>query len=231
MSLASTVLNSVLIGLSHVFFKVEDHDIHRIPKTGPLILVCNHINTYDAPLLIPRMASWPMVTLAKVETWGHPLHGILFRIWDAIPIRRGEADLDAFRKVQDRLAGGKMLAVMPEGTRSNTGQMQQGKPGVVLIALRTAAPILPVSIAGNENFYQNLKSLRRTPFTIRVGHPFRLNDRGKALSRDVRQQMVDEIMFQLAGILPPAYRGVYSDFTKATTEYLDFDPGSRSNLV
>jgi 1-acyl-sn-glycerol-3-phosphate acyltransferase len=231
MTVASKILNSVLIGLSHVFFKIEDSDLERIPMKGPLILVCNHINTYDAPLLIPRMATRPMITLAKVESWSHPLHGILFRIWGGIPIRRGEADMEAFRMAQEAVIGGNMLAVMPEGTRSNTGCLQQGKPGVVLITLRTAAPILPVAISGNENFYRNLGRLRRTPFKIHVGNPFHLNGRGKALSRDVRQQMTDEIMYQVAAILPPTYRGYYSDLSKASTEYLDFAPGIQSNLI
>jgi hypothetical protein len=38
----------------------------------------------------------------------------------------------------------------------------------------------------------------------------------------VRQQMVDEMMYQLAMLLPPQYRGVYSDLANATEKYLRF---------
>jgi hypothetical protein len=33
--------------------------------------------------------------------------------------------------------------------------------------------------------------------------------------------MVDEIMYQIAALLPPAYRGRYADMSLATHEYLD----------
>jgi hypothetical protein len=42
--------------------------------------------------------------------------------------------------------------------------------------------------------------------------------------------MVDEIMYQVAALLPPAYRGVYSDLATATETYLRFFPGVGSNL-
>jgi hypothetical protein len=47
----------------------------------------------------------------------------------------------------------------------------------------------------------------------------------------MRQQMVDEIMYQIAALLPPGYRGYYSDLAAATERYLEFPPGSRSNLI
>jgi hypothetical protein len=42
--------------------------------------------------------------------------------------------------------------------------------------------------------------------------------------------MVDEIMYQVAALLPPAYRGVYSNLAAATEAYLRFPPGVESNL-
>lgn len=231
MSIASWILNTTLLGLSHILFRVEDHEVARIPHTGPLIIVCNHINTFDAPLLIPRMSNRPLISFAKIETWDNAFHRKLFSIWNAIPIRRGEADLDALRQAQDALKQGNILAIMPEGTRSFTGQLQQGKPGAALIALRSGAPILPVGFYGNENFPKNFRLFHRAQFTVHVGSPFRLNAHGQALSRDVRQQMADEIMYQIAALLPEPYRGVYSDFSKATEEYLDFEPGAASNLA
>jgi hypothetical protein len=50
------------------------------------------------------------------------------------------------------------------------------------------------------------------------------------VTRHVRQQMADEIMYQIAALLPPSYRGVYSDLATATETYLSFPPGAQSNL-
>ena len=44
----------------------------------------------------------------------------------------------------------------------------------------------------------------------------------RPLDRLVRQQMTDEVMYQLAALLPPAYRGLYSDQSKATQNYITF---------
>ena len=56
-----------------------------------------------------------------------------------------------------------------------------------------------------------------------VGKPFKINPPG-SVSREVRRKITDEIMYQLATLLPPEYRGIYADLEAATTEYLVFEP-------
>jgi 1-acyl-sn-glycerol-3-phosphate acyltransferase len=75
-----------------------------------------------------------------------------------------------------------------------------------------------------------VKRLRRTRVHIEVGDPFHLDSGGVRVTREVRQKMADEMMYQLAALLPPAYRGVYSDLGKATETYVRFAPPLRSNL-
>jgi 1-acyl-sn-glycerol-3-phosphate acyltransferase len=101
---------------------------------------------------------------------------------------------------------------------------------VVILALRSGVPIQPVTYYGNEDFHENLKRLRRTDFHMVVGDPFYLDPRGERVTRQVRQAMTDEIMYQLAALLPPQYRGAYADIEAATERYLRFPEGSESNL-
>ena len=138
--------------------------------------------------------------------------------------------MDALRQALKALEAGHILAVAPEGTRSGHGRLQRGRPGVVFLALRSGAPLLPMVYYGGELFWDNLPRLRRTDFHIVVGQPFYLDPGGVKVTRQVRQQMVDEIMYQMAALLPPAYRGVYSDLAAATEAYLRFPPGAASNL-
>jgi 1-acyl-sn-glycerol-3-phosphate acyltransferase len=107
--------------------------------------------------------------------------------------------------------------------------LQRGKAGVVLLALASAAPLLPVVHFGGENLWPNLRRLRRTDFHIVVGQPFHLRADGR-VSREVRQRMIDEIMYQLAALLPPYNRGHYADLAAATETYLRFPGSSQSNL-
>jgi 1-acyl-sn-glycerol-3-phosphate acyltransferase len=146
----------------------------------------------------------------------------LFDLWGGIPLHRGEADMTAVRAGLDVLKKGWLLTVAPEGTRTGNGRLRQGHPGIVIMALKSEVPILPVAYWGHEQFWQNLKRLRRTDFNLGVGRPFILNPGDQRVTKEIRQQMADEIMFQIARLLPEAYRGYYSDLTQATETYLQF---------
>jgi 1-acyl-sn-glycerol-3-phosphate acyltransferase len=90
------------------------------------------------------------------------------------------------------------------------------------LALRNKAPVLPIAHWGGEKLRENLRRLRRTDFHIRVGRAFRLEARGERVTREMRQKMADEIMYQVAKLLPREYRGAYADVEKATQEYIRF---------
>jgi len=230
MTLAASLVNSGVKGLARLICRVHDQPLARVPSRGPLILAANHVNFLDAPIIVTHLQPRAVTALVKEETWDSPLMSYLFNIWEGIPIRRGEADLQAFQKALQALQEGKILGVSPEGTRSGTGVLGKGHPGVVLLALRSGAPILPLVYYGGERFHHNIRRLRRTDFFIKVGNAFTLRPVPSPISREVRQRMVDEIMYQMAALLPPAYRGVYSDLEAATQDYLVFAPGVQSNL-
>jgi 1-acyl-sn-glycerol-3-phosphate acyltransferase len=217
-------------GLTRVLCRVDDAQLARVPQRGPLIIVGNHVNFMEVPLLYTHLQPRPLAGFAKAETWDNPALGLLADLWGAIPLRRGEADLVALRKGLKALEEGCILGVAPEGTRSGDGRLQQGHPGVILLALRSGAPLLPLVHCGAEIFWQNLARLRRTDFVVFVGQRFYLDPGGIKVTHQVRQLMTDEIMYQMAALLPPAYRGVYSDLTQATETYLRFPPGAESNL-
>jgi 1-acyl-sn-glycerol-3-phosphate acyltransferase len=224
------MVNTTIHGLTHLLCRVDTAQLQKVPARGPLILATNHINFLEVPVLRIHLRPRPIAGLAKAEAWENPIIGFLFNLWGAIPIRRGESDLGALRKGLAALKEGAILTIAPEGTRSHHGRLQRGHPGIVSLALHSGAPILPLVFYGGETFKQNFSRLRRTPFHIVVGDPFYLRP-GERTTRDVRQEIADEIMYQLAALLPPPYRGVYSDFTRATDTHLEFRPPSKSNLL
>jgi len=230
MTLTYRVVTSTIKGLIRLLCRVDDAQLVRVPDRGPLIIVANHVNFLEVPLLYTHLQPRPMAGFAKAETWDHPALRVLADLWGAIPLRRGEADMAALRQALEALEAGHILGMAPEGTRSGHGRLQRGRPGVVLLALRSGAPLLPVVYYGGELFWRNLSRLRRTDFHIVVGQPFYLDAGGVRVTREVRQQMSDEIMYQMAALLPQAYRGVYSDLAAATETYLRFPPGAESNL-
>ncbi|NOY98652.1 MAG: 1-acyl-sn-glycerol-3-phosphate acyltransferase [Chloroflexi bacterium] len=208
-----------------ILCRIDGAELEKVPPRGPLIAYANHIGSLEVPLLFAHLQPRPVTALAKVESWDIPLYHWLFNLWRLIPVRRGEADLDALRQSLAMLKEGYIFGIAPEGTRSHDGRLRRAHPGAVPLALHSGAPLLPIAHWGAENFSENIKRLRRTDFHIRVGKAFHLDTRGERVTRQVRQQMVDEMMYQLARLLPEKYRGAYADLDKATEKYLRFAQG------
>jgi len=217
------MLNATFKGLTALLCRVDADQLKRVPTRGPLILVANHVNFLEVPLIYTRMQpASPVTAFAKAETWDNPIMGRLFDFYGAIPIRRGEADLTAIKRGLVALKQGHIVAVTPEGTRSNHGCLLPGHPGVVTLALLSKTPLLPIVHYGHESYKQDFSRLRRLDFHVAVGRTFLLDSHGEKVTSDIRQRMTDEIMYQLAALLPSQYRGAYADLDQATQRYLHF---------
>ncbi len=210
--------------------RIDKSELHRVPSEGPMIVAVNHVNFLEAPILFSQLFPRKITAISKTESWDNALFNFLFKVWGIIPIHRGTVENATFKTMQDALEENYMLGIFPEGTRSYDGKLLRGMPGIALLCSKVKAPVLPLITYGGENFWKNLKRLRRTDFYIRVGDPFIVDFHGQRLNKEVVQQATDEIMYQMAGLLPPEYRGVYGDMTKATEQYLTFDPPYTSNL-
>jgi 1-acyl-sn-glycerol-3-phosphate acyltransferase len=224
MTLSHFFVVATLKGLTSLICRIDDAQLARVPDRGPLIVATNHVNVIEIPIIYTRLQPRPVVGMVLADRWNNPLLGWVLDVGGTIPLRRGEPDVAALRTALDRLRAGHIIIIDPEGTRSGDGRLQKGHPGAVLLALRSGAPLLPVVFHGGENYKDDLRRLRRTDFHIEVGRPFHLDAGGRRVTRQVRQRMIDEVMYQMAALLPPAYRGVYSDLSAATEGYLAWLP-------
>ena len=203
------LVNWLLRRVFQAVCRIDLDEIEKISSTGPLIIVGNHVNFLEAPVLLAHLDNPIFVGVAKRESWNNPLFNFLFNYWGVIPIDRGTVDREAFRLSTESLKQGKILVISPEGTRSKDGRLLPGKAGVLALAARSDAPFLPIGLYGYEKFWENLKHFRRTNFHLKVGKPFRLKMNSDLLSRDSRQAVVDEVMYKIAELLPEEYRGHY----------------------
>jgi 1-acyl-sn-glycerol-3-phosphate acyltransferase len=217
--LSRPVTSLMKFGLNHILCRVDAPDLDKISPRGPLILYTNHTGSIEAPMLYAQIYPRPATGWAKIESWDNWFLNWIFGLWEVIPVRRGEADMSALRRALDVLKQGYIFGVAPEGTRNKTGQLIRAKPGAVMLALLSGAPLLPVAHWGGENFLPNLKNFKRTDFHIRVGEPFRIDTNGARVTGETRQEIADEMMVRLAALLPEKYRGKYADLGKATGKY------------
>jgi 1-acyl-sn-glycerol-3-phosphate acyltransferase len=214
------LVNHIIKFLTNILLKIDKSELSKVPHEGPLLVVMNHVNFLDAPIIVTHMHPRRTTGLVKKETWDNAFHRFLFNTWDGIPIDRDIADFTAFREAQKALKDGKLLAVAPEGTRTEDGHLIQAKPGVAMLAVKADVPILPIAYYGHESFSGNLKKLKRTPMFIKVGEPFRIHLNGHVREKGVMQEVADEIMIEIAKLLPESYRGVYADRINQPLEFV-----------
>lgn len=199
----------------------------NVPAHGPTIIMVNHINVIDPAIMISFAPSGrDIVPLAKIEAFSQPLLRYFVGHWGAIPVHRGETDTRALKAALWHIRAGDIVLLFAEGTRNREG-MQPGEEGSVYLALKTDAVVVPVALWGTRGFpYSLWRDFRTTPVHVRFGKPFRFKgDGGARLPRQHFRQMTDEAMYRIAEMLPPKWRGVYADLSKATTDFLEFVDG------
>ena len=187
--------------------------LENIPSSGAFVITTNHLGLLDAALLYYVLERTD-VFVPIAEKWEK---NAFFR-WVAkyanfVFIDRYNPDIKALRKIIGLMEHGNILVIAPEGTRSLTAQMAEGKLGAGYLAAKLKRPILPAGIAGTEDKVvgANLKHFRRSKVVISAGKlfslpPLPMKDRDAAL-----KQFTDEIMCHIAAELPEKYRGVYAE--------------------
>lgn len=154
--------NAVLGALSGREVRGTEH----VPRAGALIVAANHVSFWDPPLIgaaLPREVHF----LAKEELFSTPVLGPLIRSVNAIPIRRGAADLTGLKRALETLQAGGGLLLFPEGGRMRDGELHPARPGLGLLAVQSGARIVPCYISGSNRPRRWL--LRRTRVRIWLG--------------------------------------------------------------
>jgi 1-acyl-sn-glycerol-3-phosphate acyltransferase len=195
--------------------RVRVSGLENVPKTGPLIVVANHLSNADPPIVVgwltPALGR-PMHILAKEALFVGPI-GAFLRSQGVTPVRAGGSDIDAFRAARAVLERGEVLCIFPEGTRSYTGELGSPKPGVAMLATRSGVPILPVGISGTDRFLGRGQRFPRVGarVTVRVGKPLSIELDPSKPRRASLEAATDEIMRAVAAQLDPRHRGRYGE--------------------
>jgi 1-acyl-sn-glycerol-3-phosphate acyltransferase len=221
MNLTGRFITFIIRRLLKIFCKVEGAKLESVPRQGPLLLVFNHINFLEILLIYTLLLPRNICGIAKKETWNNWFLRILAKAWGAIPIDRETPSISTFREAEKALKEKKILCVAPEGTRSNTGVLAKGHQGVVFLALQNRVPILIVAHYGVEKFWYNIKRLKRTRVTFVVGKPFMLVSETK-ITKNVHQEMTDQVMTRIASMLPERYRGAYANLEIISDKYIQY---------
>lgn len=180
---------------------------------GNALAAANHLGRLDTAALLCVVERDDIIMAMAEKYKNHFFFGMIGRAVDAVWLNRFEADFAALREILIRMKKGGLMVIAPEGTRSKTEALQPGKMGVAFLASKSGYPVLPVALTGTEDraVLENLKRFRKSKIKIVAGKPFQIEiPQGKGREEAMREA-TDEIMCQIAAMLPEKYRGAYSD--------------------
>lgn len=176
-----------------VFGRMEVLGRENIPATGGLVVAANHTSNLD-PIVVGCALDRKISYLAKEELFRIPVLAWVCRNLEAFPIKRGAGDRGAIRESLKILESGRLFGIFPEGTRSKTGELQVGKPGAAMIALKANVPILPVALIGTNKFPGKIKVI--------IGQPIHFERYyGQKVGREELEEVTSEVMGQIGNLL------------------------------
>ncbi len=203
------VASATMKTLLRLLTRWEVRGKENIPRQGPLLVVANHLNLADPPLVSVSLGR-KAIFMAKEELFRSKFSGYFIRGFGAFPINRGRLDRKALSQAEKLLADGWALVMFPEGARSKNTQLQPAFPGSALVAIHSCAPILPVGISGTESIKGIGWLLRRPRLTVNIGPAFHLPPLNSRVTKEELAQFTSLIMGHIAELLPSEYRGHYA---------------------
>ncbi|TDQ41546.1 lysophospholipid acyltransferase family protein [Aureibacillus halotolerans] len=163
-------------GFAKTTFRLEVHGKEHVPKTGGVLLCCNHKSNLDPVILgvgCPREVRY----MAKEELFKAPAGKWLMESLKVIPVKRGQSDKLALRKGLAVLQEGEVYGMFPEGTRSKTGELGEGLGGAGFFALRSNAAIVPSAVIGDYRMFGKLKLAFGPPISFESAREEKLSSK------------------------------------------------------
>jgi glycerol-3-phosphate O-acyltransferase / dihydroxyacetone phosphate acyltransferase len=152
------LLDGVVVAVTRllvsIFFRrVEIVGSARVPESGPVIVVANHVNSLVDPLLLIAALPRRLRFLAKSTLWDNPLLRPLLNLAAAVPVYRRQDEgvdltknLETFAKSHELLAQAGALALFPEGISHSLPELAPLKTGAARIALEAEERFGPLGV-------------------------------------------------------------------------------------
>lgn len=215
LSLGKKILNNYIKKYAKIkvdgFEKIKDVE-------GPIIFVCNHLSNSDGVILSQILKEkYDPYFVAGVKLGSDPITRVGMDTIKHIPIKPDSADKEAINKIVKAVKGGEHLLIFPEGTRSRTGALIEGKKGILLMVRLTKATIVPIGMSGTDKLLPISKDgnmgsevWQHADVNVNFGEPLVLPKKEKEKSKhEYDDECITMIMKSIASLLPESYRGEY----------------------
>ena len=201
--------NIIVYGITHilyktvyiVFFRMQIRGRQNMPLKGACIIASNHASFLDPPI-VGTSHSREMYYFARSTLMYTPFRRILFRLLNCIPVDRQSLTMSTLKASLGVLKAGYPLLLFPEGTRSETGELQKAKMGLGFIAHKARVPIVPFYIQGSHDILpKGAKWPHLSKLRVNIGEAINFDHYYRQKGNDeIYQKISDEVMNRIAAL-------------------------------
>jgi 1-acyl-sn-glycerol-3-phosphate acyltransferase len=206
----------------HLLWRPKVTGLENIPVSGGGLLASNHLSIVDS-VFLPLVVSRPVTFAAKSEyfTGTRPIDKVTaayMRATNQLSVDRAgaRAARDMLDLALERVRGGDLFGIYPEGTRSPDGRLYRGRTGIGWLALESGAPVVPVAMVGTDRVLppgSTIPKLHR--IEVRIGEPLTFEGlRAEGNGARQRRAVTDEVMTAIHKLSDQEYVPVYASVRK-----------------
>jgi 1-acyl-sn-glycerol-3-phosphate acyltransferase len=174
---------------ARIFYGLHVSGLENIPKTGGAVVACNHVSTWDPPI-VGVAINRKLEFMAKKELFEKPLLRAVLRGLRVFPVDREGQDIGAIKEALRRLGSGRLIGIFVQGTR-NAGDAE-ALDGASFLAQRAQVPLVPGAIWREGR-----------AFHVSFGAP--LTPTGR--TRDDAKELTKNVMQRIRELIPAAEKG------------------------
>jgi 1-acyl-sn-glycerol-3-phosphate acyltransferase len=152
--------------------------LENLDPRGNYIFACNHTSAFDIPIIFSLLPFW-LVSVSKKSVSKIPIFGWLVKLGGSIFVERANS-AGSVQSMQESAASLKRsprsVLLFPEGRRSDDGEIQEFKKGVVLFGMQSGLSVAPVAICGSReivgrNVSKRMQMIQTCKVVVVVGWP------------------------------------------------------------
>ena len=123
---------------------------------GGALVIANHLGFFD-PIYLQYCIWYRRHHFVCLEEFFKGCFGIMFKLFLCIPINKRNVSVAAFKEIVAHLKSNELVSIFPEGqVEKADGEMGAFKSGMILMAIQSKKPIVPVYIHKRAHFYNRL---------------------------------------------------------------------------
>ena len=187
------IVKCFLRTLYKIFYRVKvtgEENKAKAAEKGGYIICANHVNFLDAVAIVV-FSKERIIFVGKHDLGRIPILRWLEHLFDVIPIKRNQQDMEAMKRCLKTIKDGKALAIFPEGTRKGLEKHAKVKNGAAYMAIKSGCPVVPVGISGTFKLFSKLN--------IKYGEPidmtkYKVKGIDKTEEKRLQEEATKEIM-------------------------------------